>query len=116
MSVRVDLQSISAGYFIDRRDALGVMTGQYTLLEYQTAGFSPGCEGFLLEQCLGLPIQGSSVDFAPRGVCSRVFGSRQFPDAFKEKTRFTDANVEKIITEQAQNSKVLYLLPMFKHP
>jgi hypothetical protein len=50
MSVRVDLQGISAGYFIDRRDALGVMTGQYTLLEYQTAGFFPGCEGFLLEQ------------------------------------------------------------------
>jgi hypothetical protein len=49
MSVRVDLQGISAGYFIGRRDALGVMTGQYTLLEYQTAGFSPGCEGFLLE-------------------------------------------------------------------
>jgi hypothetical protein len=50
MSVRVDLQGISAGYFIDRRDALGVVTGQYTLLEYQTTGFSPGCEGFLLEQ------------------------------------------------------------------
>jgi hypothetical protein len=38
--VRVDLQGISAGYFIDRRGALGVMTGQRTLLEYQTAGFS----------------------------------------------------------------------------
>jgi hypothetical protein len=50
MSVRVDLQGISSGYFIDRRGALGVMTGQYTLLEYQMAGFSPGPEGFLLEQ------------------------------------------------------------------
>jgi hypothetical protein len=40
------LQGIPAGYFIDRRDALGVMTGQYTLLEYQTTGFSPRCEGF----------------------------------------------------------------------
>jgi hypothetical protein len=69
-----------------------------------------------LNSVYGLPIQGSSVDFAPRGICSRVFGSRQFPDAFKEKTRFTDTSVEKIITEQAQNSKVLYLLPMFKHP
>jgi hypothetical protein len=28
MSVRVDLQGISAGYFIDRRGALGLMTGQ----------------------------------------------------------------------------------------
>jgi hypothetical protein len=85
MSVRVDLQGISAGYFIDRRDALGVMTGQYTLWEYQTAGFSPGCEGFCLNSAYGLPIQESSVDFAPRGICSRVFGSRQFPDAFKER-------------------------------
>jgi hypothetical protein len=56
MSVRVDLQSIPAGYFIDRRDALGVMTGQYTLLEYQTAGFSPRCEGFFcLNSVYGLP-------------------------------------------------------------
>jgi hypothetical protein len=50
MSVRVDVQGISAGYFIDRRDALGVMTDQYTLLKYQTAGFSPGREGFSFEQ------------------------------------------------------------------
>jgi hypothetical protein len=77
MSVRVDFQSISAGYFIDRRGALGVMTGQYTLLEYQTAGFSPGCErSFCLNSAYGLPIQRSSADFAPRGICSCVFGSR----------------------------------------
>jgi hypothetical protein len=41
MSVRVDLQGVPAGYFIDRRGALGVMTGQRTLLEYQVVGFSP---------------------------------------------------------------------------
>jgi hypothetical protein len=47
MSVRVDLQGISTGSFIDRRGALGVMTGQYALLEYQTAGFfSPSTKGF----------------------------------------------------------------------
>jgi hypothetical protein len=69
-----------------------------------------------LNSSYGLPIQGSSADFAPRGICSHVFGSRQFPDAFKEKTRFTDADVKKIIIEQAQNSKVLRLLPIFKHP
>jgi hypothetical protein len=69
-----------------------------------------------LNSAYGLPIQGSSADFAPRGICSRVFGSRQFPDAFKERTTFTDANVKKIITEQAQNSKVLHLMPIFKHP
>jgi hypothetical protein len=76
MSVRVDLQSIPAGCFIDRRGALGVMTGQYTLLEYQTAGFFHKGEGFLLEQCLWIAESGSSVDFAPRGGCSCAFGSR----------------------------------------
>jgi hypothetical protein len=62
------------GYFIDRGDALGVMTGQYTLLEYQTAGFSTKCEGLSLEQCLRIAELGSFVDFAPRGSCSRAFG------------------------------------------
>jgi hypothetical protein len=76
MSVQVDLQGIPAGYFIDRRGALGVMTGQRALLEYQAAGFLPECEGFSLEQCLRIADSGSSVDFAPRGICSRVFGSR----------------------------------------
>jgi hypothetical protein len=75
MSARVDLQGIPAGYFIDRGGALGVMTSQYTLLEYQTTGFSPKCEGFLLEQCLWIAESGS-VDFAPRGSCSHAFGSR----------------------------------------
>jgi hypothetical protein len=40
MSVRVDLQGISAGYFIDWESALGVMTGWRALLEYQAAWFS----------------------------------------------------------------------------
>jgi hypothetical protein len=52
MSVRVDLQGVSAGYFIDRESALGVMTGWRALLEYQAAGFPPECEGFSFEQCL----------------------------------------------------------------
>jgi hypothetical protein len=56
MSVRVDLQGISAGSFIDRRGALGVMTGQYALLEYQTTGFfSPNTKGFCLNSARGLP-------------------------------------------------------------
>jgi hypothetical protein len=73
MSVRVDLQGISAGYFIDRRDALGVMTGLYTLLEYQTAGFSPGCEGFLLEQCLRTANSGIFCGFLRQGVPVRAY-------------------------------------------
>jgi hypothetical protein len=75
--VRVDLQGISAGSFIDRRGALGVMTSQYALLEYQTAGFFLSkYKGFLLEQCSWIAESGSSVDFAPRGNYSSPFGSR----------------------------------------
>jgi hypothetical protein len=51
MSVRVDLQGISAGYFIDQGSALGVMTGWRALLEYQAAGFSPESKGFSFKQC-----------------------------------------------------------------
>jgi hypothetical protein len=29
------------GYFVSHENALGVMTGWRTLMEYQTAGFSP---------------------------------------------------------------------------
>jgi hypothetical protein len=55
MSAQVDLQGIPVGYFIDRGGALGVMTGQYTLLEYQTVGFLPSAKGFLLNRIYGLP-------------------------------------------------------------
>jgi hypothetical protein len=73
MSVRVGLQGISSGYFIDRRGALGVMTGQYTLLEYQTAGFSLGCEGFLLEQCLRIADSRIFCGFCAKGhLFSRI--------------------------------------------
>jgi hypothetical protein len=73
MSVRVDLQGISADYFIDRRGALGVMTGQRALLEYQAAGFSPECEGFSLEQCLRIADSGIFCGFCAKGhLFSRV--------------------------------------------
>jgi hypothetical protein len=86
MSVRVDLQGISADYFIDWGSALGVMTGQHALLEYQAVGFSSRMRRvFCLNSAYELPIQGSSVDFASRGICFRVFGSSEFPNTFKEK-------------------------------
>jgi hypothetical protein len=31
-----------------------------------------------LSSAYGLPIQGFSADFAPRGICFRVFGSSEF--------------------------------------
>jgi aerobic-type carbon monoxide dehydrogenase small subunit (CoxS/CutS family) len=73
------------------------------------AGFSLGCEGFLLEQCLWIAESGIFCGFCAKGhLFVRI--------RLKGKTRFTDANVKKIITEKAQNSKVLHLLPIFKHP
>jgi hypothetical protein len=38
-----------------------------------------------LNNAYGLPIQGSSADFALRGICSRMFGSIEFPNTFKKK-------------------------------
>jgi hypothetical protein len=68
MSVRVDLQGVPAGYFIDRRGALGVMTGQRTLLEYQAAGFFPKCEGFSLEKYLRIADSGIFCGFLRQGA------------------------------------------------
>jgi hypothetical protein len=113
MSVRVDLQGISADYFIDRGSALGVMTGQRALLEYQAAGFSSRMRGiFVLMDCrfedlLRIMRQGASVL-----ACSAQSSSR----IRLRKTRFTYANMEKIIAVQAQKSKVLYLLPISNIP
>jgi hypothetical protein len=47
--------------------------------------FFPDAKGFRLNSAYGLPIQGFSADFAPRGVCFRVFGSSEFPNTFKKK-------------------------------
>jgi hypothetical protein len=47
--------------------------------------FFPNAKGFRLNSAYGLPIQGSSADFAPRGICFHVFGSSEFPNTFKKK-------------------------------
>jgi hypothetical protein len=47
--------------------------------------FFPNAKGFCLNSAYRLPIQGSSADFAPRGICFRVFGSNVFPNTFKKK-------------------------------
>jgi hypothetical protein len=47
--------------------------------------FFPNAKGFRLNSAYGLSIQGSSADFASRGICFRVFGSSEFPNTFKEK-------------------------------
>jgi hypothetical protein len=68
-----------------------------------------------LNSAYGLPNQGFSADFAPRGICFCVFSSSS-PERIQGKTRFTDASTEKIIAVQARELKVLYLLPISNIP
>jgi hypothetical protein len=46
--------------------------------------FFPNAKGFRLNSTYRLSIRGSSADFAPRGICFRVFGSSEFPNTFKK--------------------------------
>jgi hypothetical protein len=48
-------------------------------------GFLPNAKGFRLNSAYGLPNQGFSAGIAPRDICFCVFGSSEFPNAFKEK-------------------------------
>jgi hypothetical protein len=47
--------------------------------------FFPDAKGFRLNSAYGLTNQGFSADFAPRSICSRVFGSNEFPNTFRGK-------------------------------
>jgi hypothetical protein len=80
-------------------------------------GFPPECEGFSLNSAYGLPNQGFSVGCAPRGICFRVFGSSKFPNTFEE-NKARSGKHRGFITIQARELKlkVLYLLPIIKHP
>jgi hypothetical protein len=55
------------------------------------------------------------VGFAPRGIRFSVFGSSKFPNAFKE-NKARSCKHGGIITIQAWEVNVLYLLPKIKHP
>jgi hypothetical protein len=73
MSVRVDLQGISTGYFIDLESASGLMTGWRALLEYQAAGFSSRMRRVFIEQCLWITESRIFCGFCAKGhLFSRV--------------------------------------------
>jgi hypothetical protein len=108
MSVRVDLQGISAGSFIDRRGALGVMTGQYALLEYQTAGFFPQVRRvFLLEQFLWIAESGTFCGFYAKGHLFPRVRLKAVPGYVQGKNKNRGSKHKGIITIQARHSKVL---------
>jgi hypothetical protein len=79
-------------------------------------GFLPECEGFSLEQCLRIADLGIFCGVCAKGHPFSRVRLKLVPEYVYGKTRFTDANMKKIIAVEAQNSKVLYLLPIFKHP
>jgi hypothetical protein len=114
-SMRVDLQGIPGGYFIDWESALGVMTGYRTLLEYQNARFSSRMRRVFIEQCLWFPNWGFSADFASRGSCFRVFGSSEVP-GFVWKQWISHLQAEGNHHNTSIEIKILYLLPKAKHP
>jgi hypothetical protein len=107
MSVRVDLQGISADYFIDRGSALGVMTGQRALLEYQAVGFSSRMRRvFVLMDCRFEDLQRILRQGASVFACSAQASSR----IRLRKNKIHGCKHGKIIA--VQKSKVLYLLPI----
>jgi hypothetical protein len=79
-------------------------------------GFLPEYEGFSLEQCLRIADSGIFCGFYAKGHLFSRVRLKTVPGYVQGKTRFTDANMKKIIVVQAHSTKVLYLLPIFKHP
>jgi hypothetical protein len=77
--------------------------------------FLPEAKGFHLNSAYGLPSRGFSADIAPRGTCFRVFGSSKFSNTFKG-NKIHGCKHRRIIAIQARELKVLYLLPIIKHP
>jgi hypothetical protein len=92
------------------------MIGRRALLEYQAAGFSSRMRRvFRLNSAYGLPIQGSSADFAPRGLCFRVFSSSEFPNPF-EKKEDSQMQTQKNHRSASTEIKSSLFIADIKHP
>jgi hypothetical protein len=94
MSVRVDLQGIPAGYFIDWESALGVMTGWRALLEYQAAGFSSRMRRVFIEQCLWIPKLRIFCGFCAKGHPFSRIRLKKSSQMHLRKIRLAVANME----------------------
>jgi hypothetical protein len=79
-------------------------------------GFLPECEGFSFEQYLWIADSRIFCGFLRQGASVLMCSAQASSRIRLRKTRFTDAKIKEIIAVQAQKSKVLYLLPIFKHP
>jgi hypothetical protein len=68
-----------------------------------------------LNSAYGLPIRGSSADFAPRGICFRVFGSSKFPNTFEKKQDSRMQNKGNHRSASTENKSSLFIADI-KHP
>jgi hypothetical protein len=92
------------------------MTGQCTLLEYQTAGFfSQVRRVFLLNSIDGLPNR-DPLWILCQGAVVLARSAQDSPECIQRKRNSQMQNAKEVITGQAQNAKVLHLLPIFTYP
>jgi hypothetical protein len=68
-----------------------------------------------LNSAYGLPIQGSFVDFVPRDICFRVFGSSEFPNTF-EKKQDSQMQTQKNHHSASTEIKNSLFIANIKHP
>jgi hypothetical protein len=68
-----------------------------------------------LNSAYGFPIRGFSADFAPRGICFRVFGSSEFPNTFKEK-QDSQMQTQKNHRNTSTEIKSSLFIANIKHP
>jgi hypothetical protein len=79
-------------------------------------GFLPNAKGFSLEQCLSIAESRIFCGYCAKGPLFLRVRLKRVPEYVYGETRFTDANTEKIIAVQAQELKVIYLLPISNIP
>jgi hypothetical protein len=80
------------------------MTGWCTLLEYQTTGFSPECEGFSLNSVYGSRIEDFLRIFCQGAVVFAYSAKIKFPNS-SENSEVRIYKQKGIITIQAQKLK-----------
>jgi hypothetical protein len=73
-------------------------------------------KGFLLEQCLWIAESGIFCGFCAKGHLFSRVRLKAVPGCIQGKNKIHGSKYKGIIAVQVQSAKVLYLLPMFKHP
>jgi hypothetical protein len=72
-------------------------------------------KGFLLNSIYGLPNQ-DPLWILCQGAVVLARSAQDSPECIQRKQNSQTQNAKEVITGQAQNAKVLHLLPIFTHP